>query len=189
MLDALEGKLGEIEHVVTLVEKTAGQTRLLSLNAAIEAARAGEHGKGFAVVADEVRRLAESSSRAVDEITTLNEQIQGELQRVLGGMEDVVTTVDNTATLARQSADATAQQRQESDTVVRSVNDVASVAEEQAAGAEEMSAAVEQQMASTEQLATAAQELSEMAADMQAKVSRFRLESEASLGAIPVNDR
>jgi len=72
-MNKIDEHINSISKAITIIDKIAFQTNILSLNAAVEAATAGEAGKGFAVVAEQVRSLANKSSQAAKEIKTIVE--------------------------------------------------------------------------------------------------------------------
>ncbi len=86
-LSLLNEKAGNINSVVTTINKVADQTNLLSLNAAIEAEKAGEHGRGFSVVATETRRLADQTAVATYDIEQMVKEMQSAVSAGVMGMD------------------------------------------------------------------------------------------------------
>lgn len=196
----LVGELGErskeIGQIVDTIGSIAGQTNLLSLNAAIEAARAGEHGKGFAVVAEEVRKLAEQSQVEAKHIADLIGKIQQDTEKAVGsmqgekrevtlGMEVVKEAQQIFAQIDEMIAEITAMTSKEKETtvqiadgskrVVSAVEEIDQVCRDTASETETISAATEQQAASMEEMSSASQSLAKLAQDLQGAINQFRV--------------
>ncbi len=102
------------------IEQIADKTDLLALNAALEGTRAGEAGRGFALVADEMRRLAESVLETAASIRELMKEMHRASEEAVSASQLGVTSSEKIALLTQQ-------QRQATEAVVASMDEMRTV--------------------------------------------------------------
>ncbi|MCL2830361.1 MAG: PAS domain-containing protein [Betaproteobacteria bacterium] len=81
----------ETTSIISTIQKVAGQSNILSLNASIEAARAGDAGRGFAVVADEVRKMSSETDELASQIEIKLKSIQSSAKQITKAIQDTTT--------------------------------------------------------------------------------------------------
>ena len=167
-MSAITESSARIEEIISVIDSIAFQTNILALNAAVEAARAGEQGRGFAVVASEVRNLAQRSASAAKEIKQL---IVDSAEKVANGsmyVDQANGTMDEIISAIQQVSDL--------------ISEITSASQEQTSGIDQVNLAVtqldevtQQNAALVEEAAAAAMSLVDQAAQLNAKVSQYKL--------------
>ncbi|MFQ5438634.1 MAG: methyl-accepting chemotaxis protein [Paracoccaceae bacterium] len=124
----IEESTSKISDIISVIDSIAFQTNLLALNAAVEAARAGDAGKGFAVVAAEVRALAQRTTEAAADITSLIASGAAHVQDGVGLVTETNKALDGIVSAVSEVAER--------------ISEMSTASEEQSTGVAEVSKAV-----------------------------------------------
>lgn len=175
----------QIGQILSVIKDIADQTNLLALNAAIEAARAGEQGRGFAVVADEVRKLAERTTSATAEISTMVGAIQKDTQQAVETMRQSSDDVRDGVALANEAGKALKDISESVEHVVAMIGQIANSTRNQSEASESLTATVEEiaRMAvetrsANEHAVSASEEMATRSHGLRSIISRFRLQAD-----------
>ncbi|WP_413363944.1 methyl-accepting chemotaxis protein [Lysinibacillus sp. 3P01SB] len=196
VLESLIRKVREIEGIVGTINEISDQTNLLALNASIEAARAGEHGKGFAVVAEEVRKLADQTSQATELVRNTLQGIETETKLVTNEMsktftivqgqhEAVETTeksfneiesaVGNIIESIEDVSKSILQLHASKNTMLASIERIATISETNAGMTEEVTASVDEQQKAVQLVTDSSNDLSEEIQGLQESIKKFTI--------------
>ena len=104
-IKSFSDKAENIGTILSVINNLADETNLLALNAAIIAAQAGEHGRGFAVVADQIKELADQTSLSTREIVDIIDGVKDESRNAVKAIAETEKNIIEGETLSTQSGE------------------------------------------------------------------------------------
>jgi methyl-accepting chemotaxis protein len=116
-----------VAELLRIIMQVADKADLLALNASLEGTRAGEAGKGFALVAAEMRRLAENVVESVAGIRALMKDMREASQAAVLASQEGTKSSTATTHSAREIALLTQEQRQATEQVMASMDEMGDI--------------------------------------------------------------
>jgi len=175
IIDQINQSSQGVFQIMGEMEKIAGRTNLLSLNAAIEAAKAGEAGKGFAVVAGEVRSLADQSNQATQKIAVLIEQNTKDLNSGQQSIKEMTQLFENIESNASQVAEALRNIAEKTGVQAASVSSTANGVTDILALSDQINDSCRQLSTSSDELQGLRAEIRSQAGSLATMMSRFKV--------------
>jgi methyl-accepting chemotaxis protein len=175
IVSRLAQKSDSIGKIVKVIDEVAGQTNLLSLNAAIIAAQAGEHGKGFAVVAEEVKSLAERTASSTREIAVLIKDVQDETLNAVNAMVHGSERVQKGVSLSNESGTVLGAIIESSHLSTEMVKEIVKATKEQSRGIQEVDKAMVQIKEMVQQINRATHEQESASVEITKAVENMRV--------------
>lgn len=174
-IEALNDAAAKVGEVVRVITGIAEQVNLLALNATIEAARAGEAGKGFAVVASEVKDLANSTSKATQDISSKIEAMQGSTASAVGAIRAISTVISQINELQSSIAAAVEEQSATTGEIVRAVGEASGASDDISRRMGDVVSVAESTATSVTSTESAAADLGRIAAQFEAIVATYKV--------------
>lgn len=195
-VDVLGLKSNAISQVTTVIKSIAEQTNLLALNAMIESARAGEQGKGFAVVAEEIGKLSEQTSKSIEGIESIVQEVGYAVSKTQDYMEEGYQLTSRTTTVSHETGkafemidhtvadilkeiqvliDSVTQVNGDKNEVIGAIESISTIAQQSTASTEEIASSLEHQLMGIDNIGKSAQELRQIAVELEKLVGHFKL--------------
>lgn len=181
-LSVINQRAGDINLVVTTINKVADQTNLLSINASIEAEKAGEAGLGFQIVAREIRRLSDQTAEATQDIEQIVRDMQASVSSGVKEMDKFSQEVRHEAQEVGQITDQLGGIIQQVQALTTRFNEVNEGMRSQSVGAEQiknamlhLNDAARQTAESLHEFTLANENLNQAVGGLKEEVSRFKI--------------